>query len=205
MKKIKIISVFLVFIIASVLMISATCPAEKEVTPVKSIKQMVNLFVTHGHCSTPFAGEVENLILKQSISEGQGNPLENMSISFEIKPQTFRVCTANGLTEKIHLPGLFYENIEETIAFRSTDVYTMGLDWYQINGKLTIKGIEKDVKLFASGIRNPNVNVTSHLILESQFNLLDWGIDYDKIMNGKSDPVPTKWMHLNMKIDLTDC
>ena len=25
---------------------------------------------------------------------------------------------------------------------------------------------------------------------------------YDKIVNGKSDEVPTKWMYINMKIDL---
>ena len=42
----------------------------------------------------------------------------------------------------------------------------------------------------------------SILVLEGKMNLLDWGIDYDKIVNGKSDSVPTKWMYINMKIDM---
>ena len=78
----------------------------------------------------------------------------------------------------------------------------MGVDWYQINGKLSIKGVEQDVKLFATGIRDPKASKASSIVLEGQFNLLDWGIDFDKIVNGKSDPLPTKWMYLNMRFGI---
>ena len=54
-----------------------------------------------------------------------------------------------------------------------------------------------------SGIRDPKDTMASSLVVEGQMNLLDWGIDYDKIVYGKSDSVPTKWMHINMKIDLS--
>lgn len=165
--------------------------------------QTVNLFVTHGHCSTPFAGIVEDLKVDVPIREDQGNPLEAMKISFVIDPNTFNVCAAEELTAKIRTPGLFKSEKDEKITFRSTVVYTMGIDWYQVNGIISIKGIEKDVKLFVTGIRDPKEPMASVIVLEGQMNLLDWGIDYDKIINGQSDNVPTKWMYLNMKIDLS--
>ena len=79
----------------------------------------------------------------------------------------------------------------------------MGLDWYQLNGKMSIKGIEKGVKLLVTGIRDPKETRTSTLVLEGQINLFDWGIDYDKIVNGNSDTIPTKWMYFNMKIEMS--
>ena len=41
------------------------------------------------------------------------------------------------------------------------------------------------------------------LVIAGQLDLFDWGIDYDKIVNGKSDSVPTKWMYINMKIEIS--
>jgi polyisoprenoid-binding protein YceI len=165
--------------------------------------QTINLFVTHGHCSTPFGGIVDDLEVSVPKRDDLGNPLENMKISFEIDPNSFNVCKGDDLTARIKTPGLFISENDERITFRSTEVYTMGIDWYQVNGKMSIKGVEKDVKLFVTGIRDPKEAMTSSLVLEGQMNLLDWGIDYDKIVNGKSDSVPTKWMYINMKIELS--
>lgn len=165
--------------------------------------QTINLFVTHGHCSTPFAGQIENLKLIAPVRSDQANPIENLELSFEINPNTFNVCASEDLSAKLRMPGLFVEDGNEKITFQSTEVYTMGLDWYQLNGKMSIKGVEKDVKFFVSGIRDPKDSRPSILVLEGQLNLMDWGIDYDKIVKGESDPVPTKWMHLNMKINMS--
>ena len=165
--------------------------------------QTINLFVTHGHCSTPFAGIVDDVKVSVTKRDDQGNPLENMKISFDIDPNSFNVCAGDDLTARIKTPGLFISENNDKITFRSTNVYTMGLDWYQVNGIISIKGVEKEVKLFATGIRDPKDTKTSSLVLEGQMNLLDWGIDYDLIVNGKSDTVPTKWMYLNMKIKLS--
>jgi len=165
--------------------------------------QTINLFVTHGHCSTPFSGIVDDLKVDAPIREDLGNPLEDMQISFKVDPNTFNVCAGEELTAKIKTPGLFIGENDKKITFRSTNIYTMGIDWYQVNGKMSIKGVEKDVKFFVTGIREPNEAMSSSLILEGQMNLLDWGIDYDKIVNGKSDSVPTKLMYINMKIDLS--
>jgi polyisoprenoid-binding protein YceI len=164
--------------------------------------QMINMFVTHGHCSTPFAGVVNDLKVNVPVRKDLGNPLENMEISFEVDPTTFNVCRGDELTARIKTPGLFIGEHNEKIIFRSTNVYTMGLDWYQVNGTLSIKGIEKKVKLFVTGIRDAKDAMASSLVLEGQMNLLDWGIDYDKIVNGRSNITPTKWMYLNMKIDM---
>ena len=38
--------------------------------------QTVNLFVTHGHCSTPFGGIVDDLIVSVPTRDDLGNPLE---------------------------------------------------------------------------------------------------------------------------------
>jgi polyisoprenoid-binding protein YceI len=165
--------------------------------------QTINMFVTHGHCSTPFSGIVENLKVIPSIREDLGNPLENMEISFEIDPNSFAVCAGDDLTKSIKTPGLFIGENHEKITFRSTEVYTMGIDWYQVNGFLSIKGIEKSVKLFVTGVRKPENTMPSSLVLQGQLDLFDWSIDFNKIVNGISDPVPTKWMYLNMKIEMS--
>ncbi|WP_298422140.1 YceI family protein [uncultured Kordia sp.] len=166
--------------------------------------QTMNLFVTHGHCSTPFAGTVNDLKLEIPSRDDLGNPLENMRISFKIDPNTFNVCNSEELTAKIRTPDLFIGIGNEQIVFKSTNVYTMGLNWYQVNGKLSIKGVEKEVKFFVTGIRDPKETMASSLVLSGQMNLFDWGIDYDKIVNGKSDSVPTKLMYVNMKFDVLE-
>lgn len=166
-------------------------------------EQSVNLFVTHGHCSSPFSGKVENMEVNTKIRYDGGNPLEDMQLSFEINPESFVSCHSEEQSLKVKTPGVFVDaNTEHNIKFKSTSVYTMGMDWYQVNGILSIKGMESEVKFFVSGIREPKETQTSKLILEGQFDLTDWGIDYDKQVNGKSSDHPTKWMHINMKIDL---
>jgi polyisoprenoid-binding protein YceI len=126
-----------------------------------------------------------------------------MSISFDIDPNSFIVCKGEDLTARIKTPGLFIGKPNEKITFRSTQVYTMGLDWYQVNGILSIKGVEKEVQLFVTGIRDPKDTMASSLVLQGQMNLLDWGIDYDLIVNGESLSTPTKWMFINMTIDMS--
>ena len=191
-------------VLGTILVASAYSYQKTECSKNKITKpnQMVNMFVTHGHCSTPFAGSVYNLKVEVSDAIESGNALENMAISFEIDPNTFNVCRAEELTKSVRTPGLFVSETNENIRFKSTNVYVMGLDWYQINGVLSIKGITHNVKMFASGIRKPNESKTSSLVLNAQFNLFDWGIDYDKIVSGKSQEVKTKWLYLDMKVDM---
>ena len=202
-KNILFIAILVVIIIASGYTKKNSTVRENKVTLElrKKQNQIINLFVTHGHCSTPFAGSVNNLKVNAPIREDLGNPLENMTISFDVNPNSFNVCGGDDLTARIKTPGLFISKNNDNITFRSTNVYTMGIDWYQVNGKLSIKGIEREVKLFVTGIRNPNNTTTNSLVIEGQMNLFDWGIDYDKIVNGKSNNISTKWMHINMKID----
>ena len=209
MKKIKIIvlslaALFAIAVIGAFTKSTSSLPESKAVSVQENgPDQIINLFVTHGHCSTPFGGIVDNLKIIAPTREDQGNPLENMKISFQIDPESFNVCASDDLTARIKTAGLFVSKNNERITFRSTNVYTMGVDWYQVNGIMSIKGVENDVKFFVSGIRESKDSMPSSLVLEGQLNLLDWGIDYDKIINGKSDPVPTKWMHMNMKIKMS--
>jgi hypothetical protein len=183
---------------------ASTCQETASV-PVHANKQSqpINMFVTHGHCSLPFGGIVNNLEVNTRVPADLGNPLENMEISFEMDPNSFNSDKGDHLTAKIKTPGLFIGENDEKITFRSTDVYTMGADWYQVNGKMSIKGVERDVKFFVTGIKGPKDVMPTALVLEGQLDLLDWGIDYQKIVNGTSDVVPTKWMHLNMKIEMS--
>jgi polyisoprenoid-binding protein YceI len=207
MKRIKYIalsfSVLIIILVASAFSKSTSIDKENKafLALENEHNQTINLFVTHGHCSTPFAGIVDDLKVSVPRRGDLGNPLENMKISFEVNPNSFNVCRGADLTKRIKTPGLFIGENNEKITFRSTHVYTMGLDWYQVNGKMSIKGIEKEVKLFVTGIRDPKETMTSSLVLEGQMNLFDWGIDYDKIVNGRSEDISTKWMHINMKIE----
>jgi polyisoprenoid-binding protein YceI len=212
MKNIKIIGLSIV-VLTTVIVVSgfaastSSSPSCKkaEVTPVNEVtqKQTMNMFVSHGHCSLPFAGTVENFKVDfGSERTDGGNPLENMKLSFDIDPNSFKACREDHLTARVKTPGLFMDNKDDRITFTSTNVWTMGVDWYQINGKMTIKGVEKDVKFFATGVRDPKNKMPDFIVLEAQFDLLDWGIDYDKIVNGKSDPHPTKWMFMNMTFEM---
>ena len=209
MKKVKYIGVSLVVLLIIVVASGYTknnsaCQENEELTLLdKKENQTINMFITHGHCSTPFGGVVDNLKVIVPKRDDLGNPLENMKISFEVDPNSFNVCSGEELTAKIKTPGVFIGENNEKMTFITEEVYTMGVDWYQVNGKVSIKGIEKDVKLFATGIRNPKESMSSVLILEGQLDLFDWGIDYDKIVNGKEDSVPTKLLYFNMKIDLS--
>ncbi|TXD66358.1 YceI family protein [Polaribacter glomeratus] len=209
MKNLQNIGLTFIFLTSIILVISCTksnaATTKKEVESAIKIaqKQTMNLFVTHGHCSTPFTGNVTDLNIDIPVRLDFGNPLENMKISFDLDPNSFMVCKGEDVTQKIKTPGLFINEKNEKITFRTTQVFTMGIDWYQVNGIMSIKGIEKEVQLLVTGIRNPNETKTHLLILQGQVNLLDWGIDYDLIVNGESLDVPTKMLHLNMTIKIS--
>lgn len=164
--------------------------------------QTINMFVTHGHCSTPFSGVVNNLKLDLSPRSDLGHPISNMKLSFEIDPNTFVVCANNNLTKSIRTPGLFMTEKNEKITFRTKNSYKMGVDWYQLNGLLSIKGVYKNVTFFLTGIRKPKENWPTSLVLEGQINLFDWEIDYDNIVNGQSYHSTTKRMHFNMRVKI---
>lgn len=164
--------------------------------------QTVNLFVSHGHCSLPFGGIVNDLKITTSQRDDQGNPLEGMKISFAIDPSSFNSCVGEEYTAQVKTPGLFFSERHQKITFQSTHVYTKGVDWYQVNGTMSIKGVEREVTFFATGIRNPKDIMPSSLVLEGQMNLFDFEIDYEKIVNNNSREITTKWMHINMKIDM---
>lgn len=214
--KITILSVSLLATVAIVSAFRGVTPsykklhvaAEKEkcsIQPFKQ-KQSINMFVTHGHCSTPFAGIVDSLLVNIPNRNDGGNPMENFQLSFEVNPNSFAVCANEELTNDLKTPGLFVGKKNENLKFTSTNVYTMGMDWYQVNGKMAIKGVEKDVKFFLTGIREVSKVRPESFVLEGQLNLLDWGIDYEKIVNGKSSHVSTKWLHLNMRLPIEeDC
>lgn len=204
MKNLKIfILVLTVLVTGAIISAFTTNKIENEnSTSEKTENKTINMFVSHGHCITPFAGTVDNFKLDLSQREDLGNPLENMRLYFEIDPNTFNVCANDDLTERIKTPGLFIGEKNEKITFKTTNTYTIGIDWYSINGLLSIKGVEKEVTFYASGIRSHKATWPTHLSLEGQIDLFDWDIDYDKIVSGQSDPIPNKWMHFNMKIDM---
>jgi len=208
MKKIKIIilstSILAIIVVASGFTKTTSSCGKTETTTVKKSKQnqTINMFVTHGHCSLPFAGVVNDLRINLQPRNDKGNPLEEMNLSFNIDPNSFNACRGEDLTERVKTPGLFIGDENEKITFKSTNVYTMGLDWYQVNGRLSIKGVERDVKFFVTGIRDPKDSMPSSLVLEGQVNLFDWDIDYDKIVNGKSSSMPTKLLHINMRFGM---
>jgi len=46
--------------------------------------------------------------------------------------------------------------------------------------------------------------MSSALVFSGEINFFDWGIDYDKIVTGKLDAVPTKILYMNMQVSLED-
>ena len=150
--------------------------------------QTINMFVTHGHCSTPFAGVVDDLTVSAPIRTDLGNPLEDMKISFDVDPTTFKVSRGDDVTERIKTPGLFINEQNNKITFRTTNVFTMGIDWYQVNGVLSIKGIEKEVQLFVTGIRDSKDAMASSLVLEGKVNLFDWVLIMTRLLRVHPTP-----------------
>jgi hypothetical protein len=53
-----------------------------------------------------------------------------MKISFKVDPNTFNVCLGEVLTKKIKTSSLFIGENEEKMSFRTTNVYTIRLEWY---------------------------------------------------------------------------
>jgi polyisoprenoid-binding protein YceI len=148
MKKIKIILLSVVAL-TIVAVVSGFRSEEKKdverdelVSQKNQPNQTMNFFVTHGHCSTPFAGRVDRVTVELPPLEYEGNPIEIMKLSFVVDPNTFNVCSGDELTLRIKPPGLFISESNEKITFTTTKVLTMGLDWYQVNGMLCIKGVE---------------------------------------------------------------
>lgn len=182
-------------------LLSTSCKPSESVTEKKSSSQLVNLAVSHGHCSSKFSAQVENFNLELFPRIDVGNPLEDMKISFDINPNTFNACNDSSLTKKLKSPDFFMNKEEDKIKFETTSTYTMGIDWYQINGKLSIKGIEHNVTFYATGIRGENEIWPTELVIQGQVYLLDWGIDFDLFLFGTAQS-PTSWLHLNMVIDL---
>jgi len=182
--------------------LSTSCKPTKPINKNKHHPQHINLAVSHGHCSSKFSGLVENLNLELIPRTDLDNPLEDLKISFDIIPNTLNASNDSSLSEKLKSPGLFLKEEGDRITFETTNTYTMGIDWYQINGVLTIKGIKHNVIWFATGIRGENEISPTELVLQGQLNLLDWGINFDKFLFGTIDS-PTNWLHLNMVIDLS--
>lgn len=166
----------------------------------------INLFVTHGHCSTPFSANIENLQVRFIQTSYCAREMEDIQLSFDLNPNTFTSKSGDAYNAQLKKPGLFTDASNSKISFRSDNVYTMGTDWYQINGTLTIKGVEHELKLFATGTRNVGETETSSLIVHGQLDLKDWGIDYDKIVYGDTnEETPTRWMYLNTTLNLRGC
>jgi polyisoprenoid-binding protein YceI len=153
------------------------------------------------HCSSKFSGQVENFNLELFHRTDIGNPLGDMKISFDINPNTLNACNDSSLSEKLKSPGFFMNEEEDKITFKTIQVNTLGIDWYQVNGKLSIKSVEHNVVLYATGIRGEDEIYPTELVLQGQVYLLDWGIDFDLFLFGTAQS-PTSWLHLNMVIDL---
>jgi len=203
MKKLK-FTLFACLIVSIVFLASSYT---LEPTPIPNVwtatNKTVNMFVSHGHCSTPFAGKFSQLEVQVPELNNQSNPLENLKLRFELDPSTFTVCNNKKQTENVTTPGLFQYSKGNPISFTSTRIFTRGLDWYEIIGNLTIKGVTKEVSFYATGIREVHKTMSDMLILEGQMDLMDWGIDYDLITTGSSNPVPTKAFHINFRIDFS--
>ena len=182
-------------------LLSTSCIPTESVTEKNASAQLINLAVSHGHCTSKFSGQVDNLNLELFPRTDLGNPLENMKLSFDIDPNTLNACNDSSLSEKLKSPGFFINNKEDRISFKTTQVNTIGIDWYQINGKLSIKGIEQNVIFYATGIRGENETAPTELVIQGQVYLLDYGIDFDIFLFGTAES-PTSWLHLNMVIDL---
>jgi len=184
-------------------LLSTSCKNTETITKSERSSQLINLAVSHGHCSSKFSGQVYNLNLELFPRTDLGNPLEDMKISFDIAPNTLTACNDSSLNKKLRSPGLFLKEEGDRITFETTNTYTLGIDWYEINGILTIKGIKHNVIWFATGIRKKNETSPTELVLQGQLNLIDWGIDFDKFIFETIDS-PSYWLHLNMVIDLSN-
>ncbi len=205
MKKMKITFISSTIIALTLLLSAFTYSPTIETTPNWIASgDSVNLLVSHGHCSTPFSGKLNRLDVSLPVVNNHSNPLENLKLAFSIDPTSFTSCSSDEITKRITTPGLFMSGFNDDITFTSTRMFTRGIDWYEIIGDLTIKGVTQEVSFFATGIRNPQDQMASILTLEAQMDLHDFGIDYDRQTTGSSNEVPTRWMYMNFKIEFSE-
>lgn len=201
MKTLKLLTIIVIGTIGSTILYSFNQKETKTTAP-KLRANQINLFVTHGHCSSPFAGQVSNFLIDIPKGVIDHNPIEDLKVSFDLDASTFTACYTEEITKSVQTPGLFTSSNNEPISFKSTDIYTMGLDWYVLKGVMNIKGVEHEMKFMVSGIRDSKNLYSDYLIFEGKINLEDWGINYDRMVTGKDHENPTKWMHINFKVSI---
>lgn len=157
-----------------------------------------NFSVSHGHCQTPFDASFSNVkILYQPNMKG-------LQIDFDVNAQSI-VAVGNPkseFTESMKGKDRFDAKHYPVMRFLSDGVYNLGKDWFQLNGKLTIK--DKTVQTFFH-VRPVydqmgNNRVLRKFVLDGEVQLKDFGIS-GSMVDGDDVPGRTMYMNLVLKAD----
>ncbi|MFT7590601.1 MAG: polyisoprenoid-binding protein YceI [bacterium] len=124
---------------------------------------------------------------------------EDFKVRFSVKTTSLNVYGDNDdLTLGLRTKKMFDASGHNTIAFRTEDIFVLGEDWFQVRGKMKIKGIEKTVRLQASPVTSSGNGHT--WILEGKINLDDFGIHSDLPEHAPDSEMGGHMMFLNMKV-----
>lgn len=121
-------------------------------------------------------GEFKNFSIEVS-----GNDIFNSSLTVNIDPSS--IYTNNDQRD-IHLksPDFFDADNHKQLTFTSTSFNKKDDEIYELNGKLTIKGIEKEVVLEVEygGInKDPWGNEKAGFSISGKINRKDWGLNWN--------------------------
>ena len=169
-------------------------PEEKPQTCCGSPGQHVNLAISHGHCNLNFYGKTGDLNLYFNEDDQ-----EDFKVSFSVNTTSLNVYGDNDdLTLGLRTEKMFDASGNNTIEFRTEDIFVLGEDWFQMRGKMIIKGVEKSVRLMATPAPK---SVEGHTwILEEKVNLDDFGIHSDLPEHAPNSEMGEHMMFLNMKV-----
>jgi polyisoprenoid-binding protein YceI len=142
---------------------------------IQSEKKYVSFAISHGHCNLGFTG-----VLANSSVNYENNDLSKLKVNFAVNTKT--LCVGGDdinqeLTASIQSAEMFDGSGSQLISFKTEDVFVLGENWYQLRGKMTIKGIEKTVRLRAT----PHLNGSSlvNLVIDGTIDLNEFEIESD--------------------------
>lgn len=122
--------------------------------------------------------------MEGTVNLDRANP-EKSSVDFTINAAS--INTANENRDK-HLRSADFFDVEKypTITFKSTSVTAAGKDQYNVTGRLTMRGVTKEVTLpvtFLGYAKDPWGKERAGFELETTLNRKDYGINWNKALD----------------------
>jgi len=131
--------------------------------------------------------------------------LEGLGIDFEVDNRTIVAggIPSEKLTSQMKNAANFDIRNHPTMGFISEDTYYLGKEWYQLNGKLTIKGVSRPASFHARPIygQEGGKRVLRNFVLDGEIDLRDYEITGSMVEDAD---VKARIMYMNLVVEVNE-